>query len=81
MQVARWGNSLAARIPVGVSRALALKEGDEVELRAAGDATFEVPKIDAAAEKARQFGALSVRLPTGWKLSREELYEPDFDRD
>lgn len=32
MQVARWGNSLAVRIPAKTVKALALKEGDEVEL-------------------------------------------------
>ena len=42
MQVAKWGNSLAVRIPADVARALGLKEGDEIELRAASDGTIEV---------------------------------------
>lgn len=32
MQVARWGNSLAVRIPAKTVKALALKEGDNVEI-------------------------------------------------
>ena len=32
MQVARWGNSLAVRIPAKTVKALALKEGDAVEM-------------------------------------------------
>jgi antitoxin MazE len=32
MHIARWGNSLAVRIPAKTVKALALKEGDEVEL-------------------------------------------------
>jgi antitoxin MazE len=32
MQVARWGNSLAMRLPATVVEALKLKEGDEIEV-------------------------------------------------
>jgi antitoxin MazE len=32
MQVAKWGNSLAVRIPAKTVKALSLKEGDKVEL-------------------------------------------------
>ena len=31
MQVAKWGNSLAIRLPAAVVEALKLKEGDEME--------------------------------------------------
>jgi len=32
MQVCKWGNSLAIRLPVSVVQALQLKEGDEIEV-------------------------------------------------
>ena len=32
MQVAKWGNSLAIRIPASVAEALDLKPGDEVQV-------------------------------------------------
>ena len=32
MRVAKWGNSLAVRLPASVVEVLALKEGDEVEI-------------------------------------------------
>ena len=31
MQVTRWGNSLAIRLPAAVVEALSLKEGDDIE--------------------------------------------------
>ena len=34
MQVAKWGNSLAVRLPAELVRELGLREGDEVALRA-----------------------------------------------
>jgi antitoxin MazE len=35
MQVAKWGNSLAVRLPASVVQALDLKEGDEIDLHVA----------------------------------------------
>ena len=35
MQVAKWGNSLAVRLPAVVVEALGLKEGDEIEIHVA----------------------------------------------
>ena len=32
MQVAKWGNSLAVRLPADLVRELGLKEGDQVDL-------------------------------------------------
>ena len=36
MQVGKWGNSLAVRLPAALVEALDLKEGDEVEIRGGG---------------------------------------------
>ena len=36
MRVSKWGNTLAIRLPASVVRALALKEGDEVEIHVVG---------------------------------------------
>ena len=42
VQVSKWGNSLAVRLPTAVVEALALKEGDQIEIRIAEDRVFEV---------------------------------------
>src|SRR3982751_325528 len=44
MQVAKWGNSLAVRLPTAVVEALDLKEGDQIEIRIAGEREFEVTR-------------------------------------
>jgi antitoxin MazE len=72
MQVAKWGNSLAVRIPAAVVEALNLKEGDHIEIRVAGDREFEVDrdqKRQAALEGLRK---LQRPLPPGFKFDREE---------
>ncbi len=40
MQVAKWGNSLAIRIPAAVAEALGLRAGDEVEVHVTGAREF-----------------------------------------
>ena len=57
MQVSKWGNSLAVRLPAAVVKTLELKEGDEIEINVAGDRTFEIsrdPRRLEALEMIRQ---------------------------
>ncbi|HSE74871.1 MAG TPA: AbrB/MazE/SpoVT family DNA-binding domain-containing protein, partial [Dongiaceae bacterium] len=56
MQVAKWGNSLAVRLPASVVKALQLKEGDNVEIQVAGARSFGIAKAPSARE-------LLARLP------------------
>ncbi|MDP3616064.1 MAG: AbrB/MazE/SpoVT family DNA-binding domain-containing protein, partial [Rubrivivax sp.] len=44
MQVAKWGNSLAVRLPASVVEALDLKPGDHIDIHVRGDRTFAVEK-------------------------------------
>jgi len=36
MQVSKWGNSLAIRLPISVVKALELQEGDNIEGKYSG---------------------------------------------
>lgn len=72
MQIARWGNSLAVRIPARVAEALNLKEGDEIDIRVAGERAFDID-LDRSREKAlARIRALRKPLPPGWKFDRDE---------
>ncbi len=75
MQVAKWGNSLAVRLPAAVVEALHLKEGDQIEIRIAGHREFEVRR-DRSKEKAiARLRRLRRPLPPGFTFSREEAHE------
>ena len=74
-KVAKWGNSLAIRIPRDVQRALKLVEGDEVELRRGADGALEIVRDDRRAEALAKIKAMRVKLPEGWKFSRDEAYK------
>jgi antitoxin MazE len=75
MQVSKWGNSLAIRLPVAVVEALGLKEGDEIEISIAGKRHFKVDR-DLRREKAMaSLRGLGRPLPPGFKFDRDELNE------
>ncbi len=48
MQVCKWGNSLAVRLPAAVVEALDLKEGDNIEIDVAGARLFAIKKAPGA---------------------------------
>ena len=72
MRVAKWGNSLAVRLPDAVVKALGLKTGDEIEIVLSGSRCFEVGR-DVGRERAMvRLRALKKPLPKGFRLDREE---------
>jgi antitoxin MazE len=72
MQVSKWGNSLAVRLPASVVEALELKEGDEIEITIAGKREFKVAR-DRSREKALEaIRRLARPLLPGFKFDRQE---------
>ena len=51
MQVAKWGNSLAVRLPRALVDALKLEAGDEIEITVAGARRFEVERDRGASRR------------------------------
>lgn len=75
MQVSKWGNSLAIRIPATVVEALDLKEGDEIEVSIAGRHNLKIDR-DRRREKAlERLRQTKWSLPSGWRFDREEANE------
>ena len=75
MQVSRWGNSLAIRLPAAVVEALELKEGDQIEIRVAGEKAFEVSRDESRQRALETLRRLSRPLPPGFVFDRDEIYE------
>ena len=70
MQVAKWGNSLAVRIPAAVVDAMSLKAGDEIEIHVAGSAAFEIKRKPGAAALLAKIKKFRGRLPADFKFDR-----------
>ncbi len=72
MQVSKWGNSLAIRLPASVVKALELNEGDEVEVFVADERAFELrkkPTKQAILKRLRKFRG---KLPVDFKFDRDD---------
>jgi antitoxin MazE len=81
MQVSKWGNSLAIRLPAAVVEALELKEGDDIEIRVASSR-----QLDISRDKSRQRALETLRklrrpFPPGFVFDREEAHERGGEND
>ncbi len=72
MQVAKWGNSLAVRLPAAVVEALDLKEGDDIEIRVADAREFAITRKPSRDELLTRLRAFRGRLPPDFKFDRDE---------
>lgn len=77
MQVAKWGNSLAVRLPAAVVKALDLREGDDIEIEVAGARAFEIRKKPEARELLARIRQYRGRLPADFKFDRLEAHARD----
>lgn len=72
MQVSKWGNSLAIRLPASVVEALELREGDDIEVVIAEERVFQVkkkPGTEAILARLRQFRG---KLPADFRFDRDD---------
>ena len=70
MQVAKWGNSLAVRLPAIVVEALQLKPGDDIDIHITGERGFEVKKTAGARELLGRLRKYRGRLPADFRFDR-----------
>jgi antitoxin MazE len=74
MQVAKWGNSLAVRLPAELVRELGLKEGDQIDLvKDAGQ--VRVRRHARADEVLNGLRRFRGKLPAAERLSRDAAHE------
>lgn len=72
MQVAKWGNSLAVRLPAAVVKALALREGDAIDLHVLGERTMGVAHSADRTAVLERLRAFRGTLPADFKFDRDE---------
>ena len=77
MKVAKWGNSLAVRLPKAMVEALGLRAGDDVDV-----ALTAAPNAQAVARTERtrwleEMRKYQGRLPAGFKFDRDEANSRD----
>ena len=75
MRVAKWGNSLAIRLPSDLVEALDLQEGDDIQIVAANEEAIAIKsslKFLDLVEKLRAQGKL---IPRDYQFTRSDAYE------
>jgi len=77
MKVAKWGNSLAVRLPAAVVEALQLQDGDDIEIHVEAPRVLTVMKKPDIEEMFARVRKLRGAMPKDFKFNREELYERD----
>ena len=75
MQVSKWGNSLAVRLPAAVVEALDLKAGDEIEISVAGKRVFKVARDRSKQRALDQLRQMKWSFPADFRFNREEINE------
>ena len=72
MKVAKWGNSLAVRLPAALVAELGLKENDEIDILAASRESLTVGPAPTLKERLMKLRQSHPLLPKDFKFDREE---------
>ena len=72
MHVAKWGNSLAVRLPKALVESLGLKPGDEIDLTPLPNGEIGVRKIDRRAQFLEEIAQFNWPMPDSYRFDREE---------
>ena len=72
MQVSRWGNSLAVRLPKVVVEDLGLRPGDQLEIVAADAGRMVIARDRRRARAVERMRARAWPMPEGFAFDREE---------
>ena len=75
MNVAKWGNSLAVRLPAAVVKVLDLKEGDDIEITIRDVRSFALNKKALPVEVLARLRKYRGRMPASFKFDRIESHE------
>ena len=75
MRVAKWGNTLAVRLPEAMVEALGLKEGDDVEIHVTRPRPVTVTERPNRRQVLRRLRKYRGRLPATVKFDRFEENE------
>lgn len=75
MRVAKWGNSLAVRLPKALVEEMDLAAGDELVVVKARRRAVEVEKVDRRVEFLKRAAQFRFALPEGYRFDRDEANE------
>ncbi|MGA3071031.1 MAG: AbrB/MazE/SpoVT family DNA-binding domain-containing protein [Terracidiphilus sp.] len=75
MKFAKWGNSVAIRIPANVVAKLGISPDEEAQIKVTGEHSFEITRDRKRLEAIETIRKLARPLPPGYKFNRDEIYD------
>lgn len=78
LQIGKWGNSLAVRLPREIVDKFKLREGDAIDAAAIESALQALDRASWEERREQAFKELEARrwpLPDNWKFDRDEANE------
>lgn len=75
MRIAKWGNSLAIRLPKDLVEALSLKAGDELEIVESTRQRLAVAKDERRKKALENMRARRWTIPADYRFDRDEANE------
>ena len=75
MQVSKWGDSLAVRLPKALVDKMGLRAGDELNIVDVVERTLIVEKEDQRKAALEELALLNWKLPPDYKFDRDEANE------
>ena len=72
MQLAKWGNSLAVRIPAEIVKKLGWKEGDELHVELGRNRIVELYQVASADEIFARLEQFRGTMPEDFKFDRDD---------
>jgi antitoxin MazE len=75
MKFAKWGNSIAIRIPADVVTKLGISPNDEALIKMTGEDSFEITRDRRREEALAKMRKLRFVLPDDYVFDRDEIYD------
>lgn len=80
MKVAKWGNSLAVRLPKETAEALGVSEGDDIAFDFTSDGEVKLRRQRDTAEWIKELREkYGGRLPAGYRFNRKDAVRRGYE--
>jgi len=75
VKFAKWGNSIAVRIPAEVVTKLGISPNDEALIKVTGESSFEITRDRRREDALKRLRELRFVLPDDYVFDRDEIYD------
>jgi antitoxin MazE len=75
MKFAKWGNSIAVRIPAEVVVKLGISPNEEAQIKVTGENSFEITRDRSRQQAIEKLRKLRFALPNNYVFNRDEIYD------